>query len=102
MPLDTATARYSITAQKHMHDTHFIPFHSIPFHYQTSSISDQTSQSTQALLTMANLLNRTIVINMNIQPLGLEIHSLHHARLEHAVFLGEIGFGECLAIQPMR
>lgn len=37
---------------------------------------------------MSNLLDRTIIPNMNVQSVRLEIHRLHHARLEDAVFLG--------------
>jgi hypothetical protein len=33
---------------------------------------------------------------MNIQPIRLEVHRLHAIRLENAVLLGEIGFGERL------
>lgn len=45
---------------------------------------------------MRNLLNRAIVINMNVQSVGLKVHRLHHTRLEHAVFLGQIGLGKGL------
>jgi hypothetical protein len=42
------------------------------------------------LLTLSNLLNRAIIINVNIQPLGLEVHCLHRAGRKNAVFLGKI------------
>jgi hypothetical protein len=42
-------------------------------------------------LTMANLVHRTIIIDMNVQPLRVVVHSLHAIGLEHAVLLGEIG-----------
>jgi hypothetical protein len=47
-------------------------------------------------LTMANLVHRTIIINVNVQPLGVVVHSLHAVGLKNAVLLGEIGLCESL------
>jgi hypothetical protein len=50
----------------------------------------------QSTLTVCNLLNRAILIDMDIQPLGLVVHGSHGVGLENAVFLGEIGLREGL------
>lgn len=47
-------------------------------------------------LSLANALNRAIIIDMNIDPLRLKVHRLHAIRLENAVLLGEIGLCESL------
>jgi len=47
-------------------------------------------------LSIPHILHRPILIDMDIQPLGLVVHGAHAVRLEHAVFLGEILFRECL------
>ena len=52
--------------------------------------------SCRRILAMRNVLDSTVLINMDIQPLGLEVHCFHRVGLENAVFLGEIGFCERL------
>lgn len=49
-------------------------------------------------LTLSNLLDGTIFINMDVQPLGLEVHGLHRVGLEDAVLLGKIGLREGLIV----
>jgi hypothetical protein len=53
-------------------------------------------------LSLANLLDRTIIIDVNVQPLRLVVHRLHAIGLENAVLLGEIVLCEGLshASQP--
>jgi hypothetical protein len=50
-------------------------------------------------LTLASLLNRTILANMDVQPLRLVVHRLHAIGLEDAVFFGEVCLGEGLLWQ---
>jgi len=47
-------------------------------------------------LALANLLHRTIIIDMNIQALGLVVHRAHAIGLEDAVLLGEVVLRESL------
>jgi len=49
-------------------------------------------------LTLGNLVDSTILVEVNVQPLGLEIHGLHIAFVEDAVLLGEVGLCESLRI----
>jgi hypothetical protein len=49
-------------------------------------------------LTLSNLLDGTVFINMDVQPLGLEVHGLHRVGLEDAVLLGKIGLREGLIV----
>jgi hypothetical protein len=53
-------------------------------------------------LTLASLLHRTILANMDVQPLGLVVHRLHAVGLEDAVFFGEVGLGEGLLYRVSR
>lgn len=48
-------------------------------------------------LALANLLNRTIIIDMNVQPIRLVVHRAHAIGLEDAVLLGEIVLRESLS-----
>jgi hypothetical protein len=41
-------------------------------------------------LALANLLDRTVIVDVNVQPFRLEVHRLHAIGLEDAVLLGEI------------
>lgn len=52
-------------------------------------------------LTLSNLLDGTIFINMDVQPLGLEVHGLHRVGLEDAVLLGKIGLREGLIVKEV-
>jgi hypothetical protein len=52
-------------------------------------------------LTLASLLHRTILANMDVQPVGLVIHRLHAVGPEDAVFLGEVGLREGLFKHPV-
>lgn len=45
---------------------------------------------------MANFLDRTIVVDMNIQPLRLVVHRAHAVGLEDAVFLREVALRKSL------
>lgn len=47
---------------------------------------------------MSNILDGTVLINVYVQPVWLEIHSLHRVGPEDAVLLWEIGLCERLAI----
>jgi hypothetical protein len=47
-------------------------------------------------LTVCNLLDQTILVDMDVQPLGLVVHGAHRVGLEDAVFLGEVGLREGL------
>jgi hypothetical protein len=47
-------------------------------------------------LTLANLLDRTLLIDMNVEALGLVVHRAHTVGLEDTVFLGEVGLCERL------
>jgi hypothetical protein len=55
-----------------------------------------SSLEPSSTLTLASLLHRTILANMDVQPLGLVVHRLHAVGLEDAVFLGEVGLREGL------
>jgi hypothetical protein len=48
-------------------------------------------------LTVCDLFNHTLLVDMDVQPLGLVVHGAHRVGLENAVFLGEVGLRECLA-----
>jgi hypothetical protein len=63
-------------------------------HYQMSSLMSIAISflvSSSGILTVCNLLNRTILIDMDVQPLRLVIHGAHRVGLENTVFLGEVG-----------
>jgi hypothetical protein len=47
-------------------------------------------------LTLANLLNHALLINMDIQPIRLVVHRLHAIGRQDAMFLGEVGLRERL------
>lgn len=49
-------------------------------------------------LTLSNLLDGSVFINMDVQPFGLEVHGLHRVGLEDAVLLGKIGLREGLIV----
>ena len=49
-------------------------------------------------LTLSNLLDGAVFINMDVQPFGLEVHGLHRVGLEDAVLLGQIGLREGLVV----
>jgi len=49
-------------------------------------------------LTLGNLADGTILVEVNVQPLGLEVHGLHIAFVENTVLLGEVGLCESLRI----
>jgi len=49
-------------------------------------------------LTFGNLVDSTVLIEVNVQPLGLEVHGLHIAFVENAVLLGEVGLCESLRV----
>jgi len=46
---------------------------------------------------MRNLVHRALIVNMDIQPLGLVIHRTHRVGLEHTVLFWQIGLGKRLA-----
>jgi hypothetical protein len=65
----------------------------------TAVLSLQISCSTQHL-TVANLVNRSVLTNMNVQPIRLHIHRLHAIGCQDAMFLGEIRLRKCLFSHP--
>jgi hypothetical protein len=52
----------------------------------------------QMSLTVANLLHRAVLANMDVQPIGLVVHGHHGIGLDDAVLLGEILLCECLLV----
>ena len=50
----------------------------------------------QMSLTVANLLHRTVLANMNVQPIRLVVHGHHGIGLDDAVLLGKVLLCECL------
>lgn len=71
-----------------------IPHYTIP-----PVVSSHSSKWTmQQFLALHNLLDRTIFIKVNVEPLGLYVHGLHIAGLENAVLLGQVCLGEGLGV----
>ena len=50
-------------------------------------------------LTVAHILHRAILGNMDIQPIRLVVHGHHAIGLDHAVLLGEVLLRERLSIK---
>jgi hypothetical protein len=48
------------------------------------------------LSTMCDLLDRAIIVDVDVQSLGLVVHRAHAVRLEDAVLLGEVVLREGL------
>lgn len=46
--------------------------------------------------TMSNVRNSSVLLHMDIQPLGPEVSRNHHTRLDNAMLLWEISFAEVL------
>jgi hypothetical protein len=78
--------------------------HLLMHHSQRSS---SISRNVRIHLTLASALHRTILANMDVQPVGLVVHRLHASGLEDAVLLGEVGLCEgllerCISGELMR
>jgi hypothetical protein len=65
-------------------------------YYNIISILTSTVVLIASSSSLANLLNHTLIINMNIQPIRLVVHRAHAVRLEDAVLLGEVVLRERL------
>jgi len=53
-------------------------------------------QALHAYLTVGDVLDSTILVDMNVDTVGLKVHRLHAIRLENAVLLGKIALRESL------
>ena len=69
----------------------------ISHHYVRMSHHDSAPTSEVNTLTKLHILYGSILANVNVQPIRLEVHGLHAAGFEDAVLLGEVLLREGLS-----